>query len=104
MPGGSEAAPPAVEGAVLLDLLEKALQLDLGGALDAEGLGDLALSDALLRLGDEGEDLLACGEGRRSGGLGRRGGDTSCQTKVPDGSRKTEPARGPRTEASVLSS
>ena len=63
-PGLAQAGPVLLDRAVLLHLLDQALQLDLVRALDTEGLGDLALADLLRRLLDEGEHGLA---GRQDG-------------------------------------
>ena len=50
--------------------LNDALEADLGRAPEVEGLRDLVLADRLGRLRDEGEDLLAGGEGGVARGAG----------------------------------
>ena len=62
----AETAAAAIQRPLLLDLLQDRLEPDLVGALQAEGLGDLALADRSGRVGDEGEDLLAGGKNGRT--------------------------------------
>ena len=61
--GLAQAGAVLLDRALLLQILQQALELDLVGALDAEGLGDLALAHLLRRLFDEGEHGLAGGQG-----------------------------------------
>ena len=82
---GGELAGVAVEAALFLDmalvlqLLEHALEVDPRGALDPEGLGDIALGAFAGVVVDPGEEVvfggkLAHGGGRSMGAWGRHGG------------------------------